>query len=185
LAIAHGGPSPRKQTGSISIQPQAPQYSRAKTPVARSLRAQNPCQSPWQPPTSALFPHRQRLTPRGFVLPRFVNVDRRHSAAGVTLRSTSKNLQESGRIRERHYTCRICSKPPQSPKQDRQAQLFSMSLMSDCRSMVVNSTRCFSHRVVRCMPNSGASSCARCQPHKQICTLWTSSPDRFIVDQVH
>ena len=49
----------------------------------------------WMPP-SALFPHRQRLAPRGFVLPRFVNVDRHHPAATVALRSTSKNLQGSG-----------------------------------------------------------------------------------------
>jgi len=47
----------------------------------------------WTTP-SALFLHRQRLAPRGFVLPRFVNVDRHHPAATVALRSTSKNLQE-------------------------------------------------------------------------------------------
>lgn len=45
---------------------------------------------------SALFPHRQRHAPRGFILPRFVNVDRHHPAATVAMRSTSKNLQESG-----------------------------------------------------------------------------------------
>ena len=59
-------------------------------------------------PTSALFPHRLRPAPRGFVLPRFVNVDRHPSAAGVTPRSTSKNLQESGPTPTRHGNC---SKP--------------------------------------------------------------------------
>jgi hypothetical protein len=33
--------------------------------------------------------------PRGFVLPRFVNMDRHPLAAGVTPRSTSKNLQKA------------------------------------------------------------------------------------------
>ncbi len=48
---------------------------------------------------SALFPHRQRHAPRGFILPRFVNVDRHHPAATVAMRSTSKNLQECGHSR--------------------------------------------------------------------------------------
>ena len=34
--------------------------------------------------------------PRGFVLPRFVNLDRHPSAVGVALRSTSRNFQVSG-----------------------------------------------------------------------------------------
>jgi hypothetical protein len=34
--------------------------------------------------------------PRGFLLPRFVNVGRHLMAANVVLRPTSKNLQESG-----------------------------------------------------------------------------------------
>jgi hypothetical protein len=42
-----------------------------------------------------LFLHRQRHAPRGFVLPRFVNVDRHHPVTTVALRSTSKNLQGS------------------------------------------------------------------------------------------
>jgi hypothetical protein len=54
----------------------------------------------WMPP-SALFPHRQRLAPRGFVLPRFFDVDRHHPAATVALRSTSKNLQDCRQIRMR------------------------------------------------------------------------------------
>ena len=39
--------------------------------------------------------------PRGFLLPRFVNVGRHLMAANVVLRPTSKNLQESGRMRVR------------------------------------------------------------------------------------
>ena len=48
----------------------------------------------WTTP-SALYPHRQRHAPRGFVLPRFVNVDRHNPAGTVAMLSTSKNLQES------------------------------------------------------------------------------------------
>ena len=54
---------------------------------------------------SALFLHKQRIAPRGFVLPRFVNVDRQHPAATVALRSTSKNLQESRLTAARHGNC--------------------------------------------------------------------------------
>ena len=39
-----------------------------------------------------------RPAPRGFVLPRFVTMDRQFSAASVTTRSTSKNLQGSRRL---------------------------------------------------------------------------------------
>ena len=49
-----------------------------------------------QPPPSAPFPHSHLPAPRGFVLPRFVNVDRHHQATTGAPRSTSKNLQDSG-----------------------------------------------------------------------------------------
>ena len=48
------------------------------------------------PQTSGHFPHRMVQDPRGFLLPRFVNVGRHLMAANVVLRPTSKNLQESG-----------------------------------------------------------------------------------------
>ncbi|SEO27107.1 hypothetical protein SAMN05216227_10774 [Pseudorhodobacter antarcticus] len=47
-----------------------------------------------QPP--AHFPHSMFQDPRGFLLPRFVNVGRHLMAATVTPLPTSKNLQESG-----------------------------------------------------------------------------------------
>ncbi|MCL1630255.1 hypothetical protein M3N55_16180, partial [Roseibaca sp. V10] len=53
----------------------------------------------------AHFPHRPIQDPRGFLLPRFVNVSRKLMAANVVLRPTSKNLQESGR------SLRICAEP--------------------------------------------------------------------------
>jgi hypothetical protein len=45
---------------------------------------------------SAHFPHRIIQDPRGFLLPRFVNVGRHLMVANVVPRPTSKNLQESG-----------------------------------------------------------------------------------------
>ena len=54
------------------------------------------------PQTSGLFPHRMVQDPRGFLLPRFVNVGRHLMAANVVLRPTSKNLQVSGRSLQVH-----------------------------------------------------------------------------------
>lgn len=55
--------------------------------------------------TSGHFPHKMVQDPRGFLLPRFVNVGRHLMAANVVLRPTSKNLQES-----RHAAMRLGSR---------------------------------------------------------------------------
>ena len=82
----------------------------------------------WLPP-SALFPHRQRLAPHGFVLPRFVNVDRHHPMAAVALRSTSKNLSESRRS-EHNVECQVCgsAENPAAQSRSRNFCIFAGSL---------------------------------------------------------
>ena len=78
---------------------------------------------------SALFPHRQRLAPHGFVLPRFVNVDRHHPMAAVALRSTSKNLSESRRS-EHNVECQVCgsAENPAAQSRSRNFCIFAGSL---------------------------------------------------------
>lgn len=48
--------------------------------------------------------------PRGFLLPRFVNVGRHLMAANVVLRHTSKNLQETGLSLQVRYACVVRAK---------------------------------------------------------------------------
>lgn len=49
----------------------------------------------WSLQASAHFPHSLIQDPRGFLLPRFVNVGRHLMAVTVAMRPTSKNLQGS------------------------------------------------------------------------------------------
>ena len=87
---------PRRDTRCLSRQI----VQRFRAHRTHSHRSQAPCAHSAAPliqpsqQTPAHFPHRMIQNPRGFLLPRFVNVGRHLVAATVVPRPTSKNLQD-------------------------------------------------------------------------------------------